>query len=80
MAEKKAIGLIYGHKFPYIDHIAPLCDWLKIPLIVSDEDCYDLIQKYYPSVVTHHIDSLELPFRVTQEADIVFCAVPTPLF
>ncbi len=51
--EKKAAGVIYQHHLGYLDHLGPLCSLFKIPLIVSEEDIYQIAKKYYPKLKVH---------------------------
>lgn len=43
-------AIIFGDKAHYIDHITPLCLELNIPLIMSEEKIYNLVEKFYPSL------------------------------
>lgn len=42
----------------HLDHLAPLADFLSIPLLVDDAEMLDMMQKYYPSVTTHKLPPL----------------------
>jgi hypothetical protein len=48
MSKKKFAGFIYNTKYPYLDHLAPFCSLLKIPLIVTEDDFAKISKKFYP--------------------------------
>jgi len=43
-------GSIYHHFPGYLDHIAPLCSLLDIPIIVTEKEFDELIKKFYPDL------------------------------
>ncbi|MBS0628439.1 MAG: hypothetical protein JSS09_09550, partial [Verrucomicrobia bacterium] len=47
-------GLIQGWAPHYIDHLAPLCSFLKIPLIVTEEAIAEILALFYPEVLVYH--------------------------
>ena len=40
------------------DHLAPLCYYLQMPLVVTDESLYKLTKHYYPQIETIYCDHL----------------------
>lgn len=53
-----------------LDHIAPLCDHLNMPLYAED---LTLIKKYYPQIQTIEIDHLEKSWgMLAQKTDVLF--------
>lgn len=75
-----AAGLIYGPASHYIDHLAPLCDLLDIPLFVTEEEEESLTRTFYPPVEVQRVDAIRLPDFFTQEIDIAFVCTPRALF
>ena len=47
---KKSAGLIYGKLAHHLDHIAPLCSLMQIPLIVTEEEIARAARQFYPGV------------------------------
>src|SRR3989339_2080057 len=73
-------GLIFGPAPHYIDHLAPLCSLLAIPLIVTEEEEKKLVQTFYPEVQVTQIDSISLPDLLVEKIDIIFLCTPRILF
>lgn len=58
-----------------IDHLAPLCEVLNIPLIVSQDDLFDLAIKYYPTITSQFIENKDLSFQfLSNNFDILFAS------
>ncbi|KAG6559883.1 CDP-Glycerol:Poly(glycerophosphate) glycerophosphotransferase [Candidatus Rhabdochlamydia oedothoracis] len=65
-------GLIYGPETHHLDHLAPLCAILGIPLIVTEKLILKQAQEIYPFTDTLYLDCLELPFFLTKNYRFVF--------
>lgn len=65
-------GLLHENNQHYIDHLAPLCSLLKIPLLTNEEGIEELVKKYYPSLKVIHKNYLEFHNFVVREYDLVF--------
>lgn len=65
-------GLIYGNDPHYIDHLAPLCSLLEIPLIVTDEEIKESLDIFYPKLAVIYIDTLSATSYVAEHYDILF--------
>ncbi len=78
--KKAAAGLIYGNTPHYIDHLAPLCDFLKIPLIVTEEEIKKSLNEFYPSLEVLYINYIHLPETVVINFDVLFLCTPRALF
>jgi hypothetical protein len=76
----KTAALIYGLYAHYIDHLAPLCDILEIPLIVTEKSIENTIHVFYPSVDLHYIDYIEAPEAIVANLDTLFVCTPKALF
>jgi len=57
MTKNHSVGVIFEDDFHYLDHLAPLCSLLEIPLLVTDCDLYELGKKLYPNL---HISFVSL--------------------
>ncbi|HEU64020.1 MAG TPA: hypothetical protein ENH96_01350 [Chlamydiae bacterium] len=78
--KKKAAALIYGDNPNYIDHLAPLCHYLKIPLLTNIEEIFDFTKKYYPKVDVKHIENKDVNFYVVKNFDNIFACTPKNMF
>jgi teichoic acid glycerol-phosphate primase len=77
---KTFAGLIYGPELHHLDHLAPLCSLLQIPLIVTEEEIAAVSQKYYPWLDVICWDYLQIAQNLVQNYDIVFCSIPRDIF
>lgn len=73
-------GLIYGLFFHYIDHLAPLCSQLEIPLLVTEEDVEKTVRSFYPKVKVILINAIALPEHIVENFSIIFICSPRLLF
>ena len=72
--------LISDQDRQFIDHLAPISEKLKIPLIISDEEIESLIKTYYPLVRVIYKDPLDLGFYITQNFEVIYTCLPNPIF
>src|SRR3972149_1142357 len=75
MSEKKMAALVYGRMAHHLDHIAPLCELLSIPLIVTEIDLLESAKKYYPFIETVYWGYPELGDQVLSRFDLLFCSL-----
>lgn len=73
-------GLILGPDFHYLDHLAPLCAKLKVPLIVTDVEVQKLALTFYPDLEVIYFHSFEAPERVVVNYETIYTCMPRPLF
>lgn len=73
-------GLIYGSEPHHLDHLAPLCALLEIPLILSDEALAEQANRFYPNlwVILWHAE--ELPEKLVNQFDTILYSTPRVLF
>lgn len=64
--------MIYGDVEHYIDHMAPLCALLNIPLVTNELRIRDIISKFYPAVTVFYWDYLNFPWQLVKNFDVVF--------
>ena len=73
-------GLIHGLEEHYLDHLAPLCHLLKIPLIITDPQLYKLSRLFYPKTEILLFDEQELGEKLVRQFDLIICCTPRVLF
>lgn len=76
----RAAGYLPGNLEHHLDHLAPFCSLMEWPLIVTDEDIFELAIRYYPDLQVYYWNSIEAPFEVTQQFEIVVTTLPRPAF
>ncbi|MES2200339.1 MAG: CDP-glycerol glycerophosphotransferase family protein [Chlamydiota bacterium] len=69
-------GLIEGWAPHYIDHLAPLCCLLGIPLLVTEEKIAETLSLFYPKVSVYPIPTLALPEKITECLEVLFVCTP----
>ncbi|HSW86827.1 MAG TPA: CDP-glycerol glycerophosphotransferase family protein [Rhabdochlamydiaceae bacterium] len=77
---KNYAGLIYGPEPHHLDHLAPLCTLLQIPLIVTEEEISNTAHKYYPWLDVILWDYLEISQNLPESYDVIFCSIPRDIF
>ena len=80
MTAPKAAALIYGDMAHHLDHLAPLCELLGIPLIVTEEHLHASAKKDYPFIETHYFGYDVNAERLIQAVDVIFCSTPRIMF
>lgn len=73
-------GLIYGPELHHLDHLAPLCAILDIPLIVTEQKIATLAKQFYPQLQVLLWDYLVVAQQLVADFDIVFYSTPRDLF
>lgn len=73
-------GLIYGPDIHYLDHLAPLCALMGIPLIVTDDKVATLAKTYYPDLQVIQWEPFEAQAKLVSEFDQIICCTPRLLF
>ncbi len=76
----RAAALIYGDMAHHLDHLAPICDLLSIPLIVTEEHLLASAKKYYPFIETHYFGYHENHERLIDAFDVIFLSTPRIMF
>ncbi len=76
----KAAGLIYGPELHHLDHLAPLCSLMGIPLIVTEEKIAQLARRFYPKLEVICPDIFAVAEHLVTHFDIVFYSIPRDLF
>jgi hypothetical protein len=76
----KTAGFIYGPLEHHLDHLAPFCSLMQIPLVLTDEDLLQKARLYYPDLELLYWDCLEAPFAVVRSFDTIFYSTPRCMF
>lgn len=80
MTSYRCAALLYGAQLQYLDHLAPLCALMGMPLIVTEEKFAELTRNYYPSVQVLLYDYHSIAHEVASGYDIIFHSLPRDLF
>lgn len=75
----RTAGLIHGQCEHYLDHLAPLCALLNVPLIVTDEEIARLTHIYYPMVELIELHPHHFAFEVVAQFDTLLTTLPQAL-
>ena len=73
-------GLVEGKQHHHLDHIAPLCALEEIPLILTDDELFDLAQKYYPDLEALYFPPHQAPDALVSAYDTIIVSTPRVLF
>jgi hypothetical protein len=73
------VGLLYGPEAHHLDHLAPLCALLRMPLIITDEEIAGAARACYPHLRVEHVDTHHLPEFLVQNHNILFSCLPRPI-
>ncbi len=76
----KTAGLICGFYPHHLDHLAPLCTLLNIPLIVSEKEIEESSRKSYPGLKLLYIPEIALADQVSLSYQVLFSCLPKDLF
>ncbi len=80
MDKKNVAALLYGNQSHHLDHLAPLCSLMQMPLIFTDEEVAASYKKYYPNPESILLDPLSGPDWIVKNYDLLFYSMPRPLF
>jgi len=73
-------GLIYGPEFHHLDHLAPLCALLRIPLILTEDALACQAKEFYPDLEILHWSPHETPDRAATNFSTIYYSTPRILF
>lgn len=76
----KTAGFIYGPLEHHLDHLAPFCSLMQIPLVLTDEELAQKARLYYPALELIHWDCLSAPFEIVKTFDTIFYSTPRCMF
>jgi teichoic acid glycerol-phosphate primase len=78
--KRNAAGLIYGNKEHYLDHLAPLCSLLEIPLLISDQNIANLAKNFYPNIKIINKGFKNFNFHVIENYNLIIYCTTRPFF
>lgn len=71
--EKRAVGFIFDNNHVFLDHVAPLCSLLKIPMLLTDNELVCTAKRYYPDLkVIKHSNYRTVNKFLGENFDIIF--------
>lgn len=73
-------GYLHGNLEHHLDHLAPFCSLMGYPLIVTENEIFELGKRYYPDLDIRYCNPLEAPFEVTEHFDFIVTTLPRALF
>ncbi len=76
----KVAGYLQGNLEHHLDHLAPFCSLMGWPLIVTEEEIFQLCRLYYPDLCVEQWNVIEAPFEVTKQFDVIVTTLPRAAF
>lgn len=80
MMSMKLAGLVFGDAHHHLDHIAPLCHILNIPLITTDTSVTTAAETFYPDLICQTYTPLEMSSQAVLHFDAIISCLPRALF
>ncbi len=71
---------MYGTDAHHIDHLAPLAELLKIPLLFTEEELAARARQSYPFIETLFYHNGEVAEKTVSNYDVLLCSLPRLLF
>lgn len=69
----RCAGFNTGAEFHMLDHIAPLAELMRMPLITNEERNHELARHYYPQIETRYMPDLEYRLgEIAEQFDALF--------
>jgi hypothetical protein len=75
----KSAGFLYGLDLHHLDHLAPMCSLLSIPLIFTNELALSLAKEFYPSVKMELYSEIAFSEAILLNYDVIFTCLPKEL-
>jgi teichoic acid glycerol-phosphate primase len=73
-------GLIYGPDLHHLDHLAPLCVFMQIPLLVTEAKIEELAKRFYPRLEVILAEYMTVAEYLVSHFEVVFYSIPRDLF
>ena len=80
MTTKTLAALLFANNAHYLDHIAPLCVILGIPLFVTEKNILDGAKNYYPDLEVIQLPLNTCTAQLTKEYDCILTNLPNQMF
>jgi hypothetical protein len=68
----KCAGFLHGLDIHHLDHLAPLCSILNIPLIFTNELIASTAKDFYPNLIIQIFPDLLFPESILKNYDVIF--------
>lgn len=75
----KAAGFLYGLDLHHLDHLAPLCSLLSIPLIFTNEIAFAVAKEFYPKLKIELYSAVTFSESILLNYDVLFTCLPKEL-
>ncbi len=75
----KSAGFLYGLDLHHLDHLAPLCSLLSIPLIFTSELALAVAKEFYPHIKVELYSELTFSESILVNYDLIFTCLPKEL-
>ena len=73
---RKCAGFLYGLDLHHLDHLAPFCSLLSIPLICTHETPFSMAKKFYPNLAVELHPETDV---IVEKYDVLFTCLPKEL-
>ena len=77
---KKVCALITENYFHYLDHLAPICLYLDIPLFVTEPDIEEAALAYYPNLKINYIELRDAIFYISKNYNSIISCLTSGFF
>ena len=72
----RTAALIYGPEGHHLDHLAPLCCLLDIPLLVTEEPIFEIAKEFYPDLKVSYLHYLSIADTIIKNYEVIIhCSV-----
>ncbi len=72
-------GFLYGLDLHHLDHLAPFCSLLSIPLIFTNELALSTAKEFYPNLLTILYPALTFSESILLNYEVIFSCLPKEL-
>lgn len=75
----KSAGFLYGLDLHHLDHLAPFCNLMKIPLIFTNGIAFSMAKEFYPGIKIKLYSPLTFSEEILINYDVIFTCLPKEL-
>ncbi len=75
----KSAGFLYGLDLHHLDHLAPFCSLMNIPLIFTNDVALSMASAFYPDLKTELFSPVTFSEEVLLNYDVIFTCLPKEL-
>lgn len=80
MTDKTLAALIFADNAHYLDHMAPLCAILDIPLFVTEKKILKAAKKFYPDLNAKELPISSCTAKLIKKYDCILTNLPNQMF